>query len=114
MVKRYVVYFETNIYGIWSNTVKKAQAEALVEKIKKMTGSYPIVYGSEFFLNGLDSQVLAKCPLWLICWISPPELPKNWSSWLMWQYTDGDYGLHPHTVNGIGRCRRSYLNVDSL
>uniref|UniRef100_A0A0A9XIR3 Lysozyme M1 n=1 Tax=Lygus hesperus TaxID=30085 RepID=A0A0A9XIR3_LYGHE len=110
-VKRYIVDLESNPQG---STVGKAQAEALVQKIKEKTGSYPIVYGSKYFLDALNSQVLAKCPLWVASYNSSPKMPKNWSSWLMWQYTDGSVGPTPHTVKGIGKVDRSYLNSDSL
>ncbi|KAF6205610.1 hypothetical protein GE061_019783 [Apolygus lucorum] len=110
-VKRYIVDLEDNPAG---TTVGKAQAEAIVEKIKEKTGSYPIVYGNKYFLDKLNSQVLANCPLWLASYNSVPKMPKNWSSWLMWQYTDGSVGPTPHTVKGIGKVDRSYLNEDSL
>uniref|UniRef100_A0A0A9XM42 Lysozyme M1 n=1 Tax=Lygus hesperus TaxID=30085 RepID=A0A0A9XM42_LYGHE len=113
-VRWYIVDLEENPIGVLPNTVGRAQAETLVRRIEGLTGSYPIVYGSKYFLDALNSQVLAKCPLWVASYNSSPKMPKNWSSWLMWQYTDGSVGPTPHTVKGIGKVDRSYLNSDSL
>uniref|UniRef100_A0A0K8SVM9 Lysozyme M1 n=2 Tax=Lygus hesperus TaxID=30085 RepID=A0A0K8SVM9_LYGHE len=110
-VKRYIVDLQLNPKG---TTVGKKQAEDLVEAIEEKTGVLPIVYGSPIFLDSLNSQLLAKCDLWLASYRSTPRMPKLWKSWLMWQYTNGQVGPEPHTVKGVGRVDRSYLQADSL
>jgi GH25 family lysozyme M1 (1,4-beta-N-acetylmuramidase) len=36
--------------------------------------------------------------------------PTAWSTWTMWQYTDGAIGPEPHVVDGIGHCDRDKFN----
>jgi lysozyme len=37
-------------------------------------------------------------------------VPPTWASWTLWQYTDGDMGPAPHSVEGIGPCDRDRFN----
>ncbi|BES93058.1 Zn_pept [Nesidiocoris tenuis] len=111
-VRRYVIDLEDNPKG---TTVGKQQAEEMVKAMEKKTGQTPIVYGNAYFLDSLNSKILRSCPLWIASYrSSSPRMPKNWSAWLMWQYTDGKLGMEPHTVKGIGKVDRSFLQPPSL
>jgi lysozyme len=37
-------------------------------------------------------------------------IPPTWSTWTLWQYTDGMHGPEPHAVKGIGPCDRNKFN----
>ena len=40
------------------------------------------------------------------------QVPPAWTTWTMWQYTDGAIGPEPHSVEGIGHCDRNKFNGD--
>ena len=108
--------FEPNLIGA---TMTRAQAEAFVTHIHGVTGVFPLLYSGQSFLQdqlgGLTTgqSVLCKCPLWIARYDPAlPVLPLAFSSFALWQYTDGAAGLQPHSVPGIGRCNRSKFNGD--
>ena len=35
---------------------------------------------------------------------SEPVVPPNWPTYWLWQFTDGNYGPTPHSIDGIGPC----------
>jgi GH25 family lysozyme M1 (1,4-beta-N-acetylmuramidase) len=39
--------------------------------------------------------------LWLAQYGTKPVWPSQWETFWLWQYTDGDFGPQPHTVQGI-------------
>lgn len=71
------------------------------------------MYGSAFLkemVKGTKS-ILLDCPLWIAQWSAQPVIPENtWSTWILWQYTDGKVGPQPRTVDGIGPCDRDTVN----
>ncbi|UPA54489.1 glycoside hydrolase family 25 protein [Wolbachia pipientis] len=86
------------------------EVEDFVEEILKVTGRYPLIYGSKCFLERISTPILTKCPLWIARWGEKPVLPKGWNDWILWQYTDGNEGPEPHEVSGIGKCDRNKFN----
>jgi hypothetical protein len=42
--------------------------------------------------------------LWLCQYASDPVLPEAWDDYWLWQFTDGNYGPSPHSIDGIGPC----------
>ncbi len=92
-------------------TMTPPQALAFLNVIKQRTGVYPIVYTGRWFLAGHVDPVLTQCPLWLPEYGSDPVLPNGWTSWALWQWTDGCVGAPP-PVPGIGHCDRSRFNGD--
>jgi lysozyme len=42
--------------------------------------------------------------LWLAQYGEVPVIQASWSSYWLWQYTDGESGPKPHSVDGIGDC----------
>ncbi|XP_014279503.1 uncharacterized protein YegX-like [Halyomorpha halys] len=91
-----------------------SEAEEFVKRIKEKTGRYPMLYGNRYFLQAYNLENLKKCSLWIAhYWVSGafvPIIPKHWSSWTLWQYTDGKVGGSPKTVNGIGPVDRNCYN----
>jgi GH25 family lysozyme M1 (1,4-beta-N-acetylmuramidase) len=89
------------------------EARAFVTHVKDKTGRFPGLY-SGHYIKGLlgtnTDSILAECWFWLAQYGPTPVVPPNWSTWTMWQYTDGAIGPEPHKVSGIGRCDRDKFN----
>lgn len=102
-------------------TMKRAEAEAFVERIQGVTGRYPLLYSGQSFLwEQLGSvqaseTLLSQCSLWIARYSSRrPQAPPAFSSWVLWQYTDGSVGPYPHRVAGVGRCDRDKFKGDEV
>jgi lysozyme len=105
-----VLDFEANVQG---TTITLEEARAFVTHIKETTGRYPGLYGGALLkqlLGGSKDPVLGNCWFWLAQYGPTAVVPANWSTWTMWQYTDGAQGPQPHEVPGIGRCDRDKFN----
>ncbi|XP_014279539.1 lysozyme M1 [Halyomorpha halys] len=89
-----------------------SEAEEFVKRIKEKTGRYPMLYGTRYFLRPYNLENLKRCSLWVAHYtgISDPKIPIHWSSWTLWQYTDGKLGGSPKTVNGVGPVDRNRYN----
>lgn len=62
-------------------------------------------------LGTKHDPLLAKCWFWLAQYSEHPEVPPNWTKFTFWQYTDGNEGPAPHSVDGIkGNCDRDRFN----
>lgn len=108
-----VLDFEVNPSG---PGMTLAQAEEWVQYVEAQTGRWPGVYGGSYItelLRGHTGETpLAYCWFWLAEYGPTPHLPPAWSEWTMWQYTDGQVGPEPHTVQGIGACDRDKFAGD--
>jgi lysozyme len=105
-----VLDFEQNTGG---TSMSLADARAFVTEVNQVTGRYPGFYSGSYIkqlLGSAEDSVLAQCWLWLPEYGPTPVVPANWHTWTMWQYTDGNYGPQPHSVNGIGNCDRDKFN----
>lgn len=110
-----VLDFETNSQG---GSMSLLEAEQFVMYLKEATGRYPGFYSGNTIKQALadanitdpSQTVLSQCWLWLAQYASMPLLPKIWSKWTLWQYTDGAAGPGPYTVDGVGRCDRDQFN----
>jgi len=96
-----------------------ARLEHVIERVSDRLGRRPIVYTGQWYwqgyCQGLDSQLVAECPLWLaayprkaatgtryreavaeVCGGVMPAIPRPWADRkiepVMWQF-DGDHGL---------------------
>jgi lysozyme len=97
--------FESNPAGS-SMTIEEARA--FVTEIHDSIGKWPVLYSGHDLkgaLGGTADSVLSNCPLWLAQYGPSAVLPPGWSSWSLWQYTDGQIG-NPSPVTGIGHCDR--------
>lgn len=107
-----VLDFEPNTTG---STMTLAGAEQFVTKIQSSTGRWPGLYSGSLIkelLGNNQNPTLANCWFWLSEYGSTAHVPANWSTWTMWQYTDGSFGPEPHSVNGVGNCDRDQFNGD--
>jgi len=110
-----VLDFEGNPQG---HDMSLDDAEHFVHHIKQVTGRYPGLYSghtikealSKAGVNKPDQTELSRCWLWIAQYSKAPLIPKVWTKWTLWQYTDGAAGNEPHTVNGVGRCDRDQFN----
>ena len=110
-----VLDYEDNPQG---QSMSLAEAEAFVGRIQALTGRYPGLYSGNTVKEALavagiaspDQTELSRCWFWLAEYGQAPELPSIWSTWTLWQYTDGSAGLTPHEVAGIGNCDRDLFN----
>jgi lysozyme len=109
-----VLDFEPNAR---EGTMTLAEAEAFAEEVHNRTGRFPGLYAGQAFLkeqlgNRTDT-ILSNCFLWIARYSAQrPELPRAFSDFAFWQYTDGSAGPQPHQVPGIGRCDRDKFNGD--
>jgi lysozyme len=65
-----------------------------------------VIYGGNTIKEALtkpDAFLNAR-RLWLCQYGSTPALPPGWDSYWLWQFTDGQVGPSPHSVDGIGPC----------
>ncbi len=110
-----VLDFEDNTQG---QSMTLAEAEAFVSHIYACTGRYPGLYSGHTLKEALvaanisqpSQTVLSNCWLWLARYGAAPVVPPPWSQWTLWQYTDGNVGDQPHTVDGVGPCDREQFN----
>ena len=89
------------------------QAEQFVQLVKGELGRFPMLYGGAWMREQIGknkNEILSQCPLWYRRYASSPkELPTQvWPTYTLWQYTDGEIGGNPKTVNGI-TCDRSFF-----
>jgi len=116
-----VLDFEGNPQG---HDMSLLEAEQFVRHVFAETGRYPGLYSGHTIKEALaaagiaspQQTELSKCWLWYARYGATPLVPRVWSDWTMWQYTDGAAGPQPHTVDGVGRCDRNFYNgtVDAL
>jgi len=76
--------------------------------VEQQTGQRPALYSGNVIKEQLGNRIdsyLAGTRLWLAQYGSEAEAPATWprGPWL-WQFTDGNVGPSPHSINGIGRC----------
>lgn len=91
-----------------------SEAEQFVERIHAQTGKYPILYTSRSIIASMlpdnAPTILSNCPLWVATWGEAPALPPQWSTWSIWQYSNGLVGPEPHAVPGLSRVDRNKFN----
>lgn len=96
-----VLDFEPNLTGPSMNL---NEAHAFVTHVQAKTGRFPGFYSGHYIKDLLGSQkdpILAQCWFWLAQYGPTPVVPPTWPTWTMWQYTDGNLGPQPHTVEGV-------------
>ncbi len=66
------------------------------------TGKAPVIYtGPYFWQDNVGSTNFGTTPLWIADYgPSCPLVPNGWSSWTMWQYSDGSGSLDHDVFNG--------------
>ena len=108
-----ILDFEANPQG---PSMTLEEARAFVTHIRAKYGRWPGLYSGHYIkeLLGVGTDpILANCWFWLSQYGPTAVVPPNWTSWTLWQYTDGGLGLGPYSVQGVGRCDRSKFNGDN-
>jgi lysozyme len=64
-----------------------ANLATFVDAVAGGTGKQPIIFaGKSFWETSVQSAAFASEPLWISAWgVVCPNLPSQWSSWIMWQ-----------------------------
>ena len=107
-----VLDFEDNPAGTSMNL---EEARAFVTHVYAQLGRWPCFYSGHTIKRALGTSVdpvLKNCAFWLAQYGPTPVVPPCWSTWTLWQYTDGGVGPGPHSVAGIGACDRDTFNGD--
>jgi lysozyme len=98
-----------------NSTMTLDQARAFVSRVQSVTGRFPGLYSGSLIKEQLGGKpadpLLSQCFLWIAQYgPAPKNIPATWPNWTMWQYTDGNVGPQPHSVDGIGNCDRDQFN----
>jgi lysozyme len=103
-------------------TMRVDQAVTFVERIRRVTGKYPGIYGSEYRLRAMlnrrdvsatQRQMLANCWLWIANYHAEPRNIAPWDYWHLWQYTgDGKCDL-PRAMfpKGVANVKKAERNI---
>jgi lysozyme len=88
------------------------QARHFVQMVKDETGRWPVIYGGHLLRESIGhspDSILSNCPLWYARYASSPiGIPTQvWTTYALWQYTDGDIGPEPHETPGTSGADRN-------
>lgn len=93
------------------NAISLRQVREFLQQIEAELGRAAVVCGGrylkELLLDRNDSYLGAH-RLWWVQYASEVSLQSSWSSYWLWQHSDGYHGPKPHTVAGIVP---TYLNT---
>jgi lysozyme len=92
-------------------------AKDFIAAVSDKLGRKPYFYSGNTIRDVLKSAKdadLGACKLWLAGYVPENRLrvQKSWSSWTLWQYTDGAKGPWHKPVSGVGACDRSVFDGD--
>jgi GH25 family lysozyme M1 (1,4-beta-N-acetylmuramidase) len=88
-----------------------------VSLIKKKTGRWPMIYGSNLVRDadntGDAASPAANCPLWYANYNSTPQKvsKKVWKKFALWQFTDGKLGPDPHVIGKERLDRNCFMGT---
>lgn len=75
-----------------------------------------VIYSGNTAKEALGDRVdpfLGARRLWLCQYGSTPKWQRSWDTYWLWQYTDGQVGPTPHSINGIGNCDINSYDFES-
>jgi lysozyme len=86
-----------------------AQVKQWVEGVEDALGrpGQCVIYGGNTIKESLGSKVdpwFGSRRLWLCQYGSTPVVQASWKTYWLWQFTDGEYGPSPHSIDGVGPC----------
>lgn len=79
-------------------------AYQFVSILKVERGRFPLLYTRATYITekiGKQPTPLSQCDLWIASYGTVPVLPPQWSTWALWQHTDGVYGSPPYGIDGL-------------
>jgi lysozyme len=73
-----------------------------ISRLHSLSGMWPIIYTGYYYWNDNvrinpvdDLDWFARCPLWIAAYGNAPMIPKPWTDWTYWQYSESG------TVKGV-------------
>lgn len=90
---------------------------------KYIMGHMPIIYTTPSFWESISASLsqtdvdnfISPCPLWIAHWgVTKPTIPKPWTDWSFWQYTDK--GSVPGITNAcdLNSCNLTKTQLNAL
>ncbi len=83
------------------------EAESFATYVERAIGRWPLLYSSPSFLTRRGVSLMSPlfhCPLWIARYSrSLGRLPRPWTDWTLWQYTDT--GRVPGILGAVDRNR---------
>ena len=100
-----------------SYTMSLDQAREFLTKIAEKLGRRAVLYSGSLIKEKLGSKndaFFGSHRLWLAQYGPKPVCQKSWRSHWLWQYTDGESGPDPKTVDGLPGDAEGRLDCDSF
>jgi lysozyme len=94
-----------------------AWAQKFVARAEALFARPIMIYSGQFWRGPLGNPssdaLFSERALWLAGYVPEPklDLPKTWSKWTFWQYSDGSLNA-PVKVPGVARCDQSWFDGD--
>jgi lysozyme len=89
-------------------TMSPAEAQQWIEGVEKALGrpGQCLIYSGNVAKEQLSgpNEFFGKRRLWLAQYSSSASVQQSWSTYWLWQFTDGQVGPTPHSVDGVGPC----------
>jgi len=91
------------------NCMSAANAQKWIEGVEGFLGrpGECVIYSgntAKELISGKNSFFGSR-RLWLCQYTTgTPSWQESWDNYWLWQYTDGQYGPSPHSINGVGHC----------
>jgi GH25 family lysozyme M1 (1,4-beta-N-acetylmuramidase) len=98
-------------------TMSLSQAREFLSKIEEKLGRKAVLYSGNLIkekLGNKNDAFFGSHRLWLAQYGPKPSPPKSWRSYWLWQYTDGESGPDPKTVDGLPGDAKGNLDCNSF
>ena len=93
-------------YG--SNTMSADQAKRWITQVENALDrpGQCLIYSGNTAKELIDGNdpFFGSRRLWLAQYSTTPQPQQSWVTYWLWQFTDGQVGPSPHTVDGVGPC----------
>jgi GH25 family lysozyme M1 (1,4-beta-N-acetylmuramidase) len=97
------------------NQMSLAHAREFLQLIQQHLGRKAVLYSGSLIkglLGNTKDPFFGGHRLWLAQYGNQPKVQASWSSYWLWQYTDGIYGPDPKHVPGIPGNSHNQLDCD--
>jgi lysozyme len=93
---------DVEVTGGQSGATIAANVRTWINVVQAGTGLTPIIYtGPYFWDDNVGDTSFGDIPLWIADYgPSCPDVPNGWSTWTIWQYSDGGGSLDHDVFNG--------------
>ena len=90
-----------------ANSMRGTQALEFLDLAKSRLGRPLTLYTGSYMTTAFGAQpvaALSDVRLWWAQFANSPKLHPTWTTYFLWQFTDGAKGPAPHTIDGVGAC----------